>query len=426
MASTSRFTSLLRGRLLRRLLAARMASQGADGVFQVALASSVLFNPEQAESAAAIAATFAVVLLPYSVLGPFAGVVLDRWPRRRVLVLAQLLRALAVAAVLGLTVGGVPAQSPRFLGAVLVVFSLNRFVLAGFSAALPHTVERDRLVDANSLAPTVGSLSYGVGLGLAGALRGFTTDAAVLALAVGLVLLAAAAAVRLPFVGPGVDGPAHAGRASAWSTVRQVAGGLLDALARLPRRAMLTLTVVLVSRVPFGVVLVQGALLARSGGTGTGLAGLGAVGAAFGIGFLGAVLCAPVLVSRCGALRVVGGAFAVAVLPVAALSPWVRPWSVLALAGMVGFVSQLVKVSCDTLVQTVVPDDLLGRAFSLYDLAYNSGMVVAAVFAAWSLPESGRGTWPVAALSGLYAAAALLVHDGWRRAANSDRPATSA
>ena len=64
---------LLRYRNFRRLLAVRLLSQGADGVYQIALATYVVFSPEKQTSAAAIASAMAVLLLPYSVVGPFAG-----------------------------------------------------------------------------------------------------------------------------------------------------------------------------------------------------------------------------------------------------------------------------------------------------------------------------------------------------------------
>ena len=81
---------LLRVQGFRRLVLARVTSQGSDGAFQAALASHVLFNPEQNTDPRQISAAFAVVLLPYSILGPFAGTLLDRWPRRRVIVVSQL------------------------------------------------------------------------------------------------------------------------------------------------------------------------------------------------------------------------------------------------------------------------------------------------------------------------------------------------
>ena len=49
----------------------------------LSLAGAVLFDPEHQARAADIAAGFAVLLLPYSFVGPFAGVLLDRWWRQR-------------------------------------------------------------------------------------------------------------------------------------------------------------------------------------------------------------------------------------------------------------------------------------------------------------------------------------------------------
>ncbi|MGI8417724.1 MAG: hypothetical protein ACR2P2_16280, partial [Nakamurella sp.] len=85
--------ALLSVRGLRLLVTARLLGALGDGVFQASLAGAVLFSPERSTSAAAIAGGFAVLLLPYSVLGPFAGALLDRWSRRQVLVWANVARS---------------------------------------------------------------------------------------------------------------------------------------------------------------------------------------------------------------------------------------------------------------------------------------------------------------------------------------------
>ena len=69
-----------------RLLEVRAVSQFGDGLFQAGLAGAILFNPERAATPWAVAGAFAVLYLPYSLLGPFAGALLDRWDRRLVLV----------------------------------------------------------------------------------------------------------------------------------------------------------------------------------------------------------------------------------------------------------------------------------------------------------------------------------------------------
>src|SRR6185312_2460514 len=98
---------LLRRRWFRRLYGTRLAAQCADGVFQASLASAVFFNPDHQTDPKQAAAGFVALLLPYSLVGPFAGVFLDRWRRQRVLVVANLWRSALIAstAVVVATIG---------------------------------------------------------------------------------------------------------------------------------------------------------------------------------------------------------------------------------------------------------------------------------------------------------------------------------
>src|SRR4029078_1164456 len=178
----------VRHRDFRRLFATRLTSQAADGMFQAALASLFFFSPERQTSAGSVAAAFATLLLPYSVVGPFAGVLLDRWRRRQVLVYANLVRAgmvLGVAALSAADVSGIPLYA-----AVLACLSVNRFFLAGLSAALPHVVRRAELVMANSVSTTSGNIVAITGAGIGYALKrlfgaGSSADAQVIVVAAG-------------------------------------------------------------------------------------------------------------------------------------------------------------------------------------------------------------------------------------------------
>src|SRR3954453_21519925 len=89
---------LLGRQWFRWLFGTRLVSQTADGVFQASLASAVFFNPDHQTDPRQAAAGFVVLLLPYSLVSPFAGVFLDRWRRQRVLVRANALRAVFVIA----------------------------------------------------------------------------------------------------------------------------------------------------------------------------------------------------------------------------------------------------------------------------------------------------------------------------------------
>src|SRR3954447_4752554 len=164
MAATT-FRHLLERGDFRRLLTTRLLSQFGDGVFQAALAGTVLFNPQRAADPIDVAAGFAVLLLPYSLVGPFAGVWLDRWSRRQVLLRANLLRAGLVAVVAAVVLAGV--EGTAFYAAGLAVFSVNRFILAALSAGLPHTTDEPSLVSANALSTTSGAVVTVIGGGAA-------------------------------------------------------------------------------------------------------------------------------------------------------------------------------------------------------------------------------------------------------------------
>jgi MFS family permease len=145
----------------RQLFTVRATGQFCDGLFQAALATFVLFSPERQPTAASIATTFAILYLPYSIVGPFAGVFLDRWRRRQVLLYGNLLRTVVVLGVALLTI---QQRSGLDLGlAVLIALGINRFILAALSSSLPHTVADKDLVTANAFSPTAGTLFAAIG-----------------------------------------------------------------------------------------------------------------------------------------------------------------------------------------------------------------------------------------------------------------------
>ncbi|MBC9823394.1 MFS transporter [Terrabacter sp. MAHUQ-38] len=409
--------TLLRGRGFRRLFVSRVTSSFSDGIFQVALASHVLFNPEKAADARGIAIAFAIVLLPYTALGPFVGVLLDRWPRRRVLVVSQLVRAAAILGVTGLVTGA--ETGPAFFALVLLVFSVNRFILAGLAAAMPHVVTRDQLVSANSVAPTCGSLAYLLGGAVGTGVRALGgSDVVDVLLAVCGVLVAAWAATRLPLIGPDdTSGAPSLGQIS-----RSVVAGLVEAVRTLPRKARLLLVLVFVTRLPFGFLLLQTLLLFRGpfeGGHGP--VGFGIAAGASAVGFASAAFVTPWLAPRLTAVPYAGRMLAIGALVCAVLGPFLTPWSIIAVAFVVSFTSQCVKITVDSLMQAHVDDHLLGRAFSAYDVVYNAGMVAAAALGAIVLPATGLAWWPLVAFACLYGATATLLGRLWGRATVLDR-----
>jgi MFS family permease len=422
-------TALLRFGGFRRLFSVRLLSQGADGIFQVALVSSVLFSPERAPNALAMAGAFATVLLPFSVLGPFVGVFLDRWSRRRILVVANLVRVLVLLVVAWLV--GQENVGWAFYGMVLAAFSVNRFLLAGLSASLPHVVPRDLLVTANAVSPTSGTLAYLLGLGVGGAIHAaFSSDAVVIVAGAVCYLVSALVAVTLPHLGPDLA----AADAEVQEAVTHVLRGLVDAAQHLPRLGRVALTVVTASRLPYGMMIVGVVLLFRHHVTpgsvtgsapGQGIAGMAGAGIAVGasgLGFGAAAVITPSLTGRFGIRRYLIGlgllGAVVQVVPVSLFTTWAIALSAFGL----GIVTQGIKICVDTTIQRVVGDVFRGRVFSIYDVALNAVFVLATVIAALLLPADGRSVAVLAGASVWYLLLTGLVVRYWPHPAERPVP----
>lgn len=222
----------------RRLYTTRLASQTADGVFQASLAGAVLFNPQQHTDPYAVAAGFAILLLPYSLVGPFAGVLLDRWSRQRIMVVANAVRCglvALVAAEIAAGVSGVPLAA-----SALVTISVNRFFLAGLSAALPHVVTRPQLVTANSLSTTSGAVATVLGasaiaLGIRAVVGAGNHGYGVIALTSALGYVSSAlVAARFEIHDLGPDEDERSRRESALAVLRGLVAGVRHVAARRP------------------------------------------------------------------------------------------------------------------------------------------------------------------------------------------------
>ncbi|AZQ36025.1 MFS transporter [Streptomyces cyaneochromogenes] len=402
---------LLRFRNFRRLLSVRLLSQGADGVYQTALATYVVFSPEKQTSAAAIASAMAVLLLPYSLVGPFSGVLLDRWRRRQVLLCGSLLRTVLASATALLIITEVPDW--LFYVSALCVTAVNRFVLSGLSAALPRVVDEERLVIANSLSPTAGTLAATVGAGLAFVVRllVWDSDAAVVLLGAALYLCAGLASLRMSreLLGPDRVLAQPRLRAALSGTAHDLAAGVRH-LATPPRReaawALLTMTLM---RFCYGALLVMLLMLCRyafASNADDGLALLGLALAISGAGFFAAAVATPWSAGRLGPGRWIVVCAAAAAVLVPALGLPFAATPMLVAAFVLGLTTQGAKIATDTIVQTSVEDGFRGRIFSVYDVLFNVAFVSAAGVAALILPPDGRSAPLLVTVTVIYAAVA--------------------
>ncbi|TMR10364.1 MFS transporter [Nonomuraea turkmeniaca] len=405
---------VLRGRDFRRLFGTRLVSQFSDGIFQFAVTGFAFFSPESQTTALQVAAGLAVLLLPYSLLGPFVGVFIDRWSRRQILVVAPFVRGALLLVAAGLVAADVP--DPFFYAAALAVLGVNRFFLAALGASLPHVVPTERLLAANAVTPTSGTVVTFVGAGVGFLLRelfgGDDSGVALLLVTSGVVFGLSSLVARTmdrQLLGPWND----PSRPQAGKAVRNVVVGLVDGAKHLVghRVAAATLGAMAAHRFFYGMATALGIILYRyyfyDGDTDAALRGVTLVVATSGVGYFLAVIITPYATERFTIERWVPIALSAAGVLMAALVLPFQEWG-LPIAGFVlGVAGQSVKICADTTVQRDVEDIYLGRAFSIYDMLFNGMYVLAAALSAVILPANGKSYLAVVIAAVGYPLAAL-------------------
>lgn len=390
---------VLRGRDFRKLFAVRLASQASDGVFQVGLASLVFFSPDRATTPQAVALAAVITVLPFTLVGPFVGVLLDVWPRRQVLLLVNLVRALLVLLAAALVAADVVGL-PIYLLA-LACLSLNRFFLAGLGASLPYVVPRHELVMANAVSPTCGTVAAVLGVGLGALPRillgaGHGTDALALGVGAAGYLAASLLAGRMPrsLLGPRQRAPLdlRSLRAGARDVGRDLVAGARHVRERRP--AATALAAIGAHRLGYGVMTITLMLLCRNyfndpADVDAGLALLAQSITVTGLGIGAAALVTPPAARRLGAAGCItsGLALAAAVQLILIVGPGVP--ALFASAFLLGMTGQSVKICVDAVVQRSVGEGYRGRVFAFYDVIFNAAFVAAAGCSLVLLPADG-------------------------------------
>jgi hypothetical protein len=334
------------------------------------------------------------------------------------------------------TAGLVLARVPDWLFylSALSVTGVNRFVLAGLSAALPRVVDGERLVIANSVSPTAGTIAATAGGTAAFVVHlamaaGVGADAIVVGIAAVLYLCAGLSARSMAADRLGPDPGALQPRIGA--AMASTAVGLIEGVRHLAARraAAYALAAITVMRFCYGALTVSLLILARylwsaHSDTERGLALLGLAVGISGTGFFAAAVITPWGAGRFGRTGWIVVCAAAAAVFVPALGLPFQPEPMMAAAFLLGLTTQGAKIATDTVVQTAVDDAFRGRVFSIYDMLFNVAFVGSAGVAALLLPADGRSPQLLIALAVLYGAvAAAMIH--FRRTRRSPANATT-
>jgi predicted MFS family arabinose efflux permease len=386
--------SALAGADLRKLLAIRLVGQGGDGFFQVALLASVL-APGDRSTLVDLFLTGLVTALPFTLLGPFVGVFIDRWPRRQILRFAPLIKGALLVFVL---IPPTRSAAAFYLGA-LAVISVNRFQLSTAGAVVPRLTDAEDLLAANSVVTVGGSLANLVGVFIGGRIADVTGSPTVSIIIAGgcwLVTSWVASRISSDLSPMTIPESSELLRHQARRIVAEL-GDALRVLAKTPR-AIGPITTFTVDQLGQGVILTLMLVVFRDEFR-EGIGSVSNVIGASGVGVMVGIATVGPLERRLRKEWVISLAFILAGVLLLAVAAYLRDWSLLTAGFFLGLTFAWKKVPTDTLVQEALPDGYRGRIFALFDVTYNAARILSGALALVMVPALGtRGAVVVVGL----------------------------
>ena len=295
-----------------------------------------------------------VQLLPVAIVGPVAGVIVDRHDRRRIMIAADLVRGVAI---LGLLFADTPSTVWIAYAAIGVSVAATGFFEPARSSTIPMIVDRPDLVTANALSTASWSAMLALGAPLGGLVTTLVgRDAAFIVNSLSFFLSAALiAGIRMPARQPReshggfrelADGLSYMRSHPAVGSVALVKGGWSIAGG-----ALLLLTVFGERIFPLG---------------GSAAAGIGVLYAARGVGAAGGALLVNQIVGRDPQRlrRAIAPAYFAAGTAYATLAIAPNIWSAAATVVAAHIFGSLLWVASSVMLQMSVPDRFRGRVFA--------------------------------------------------------------
>ena len=322
-------------------------------------------------------------LVPAGLLAPFAGVLADRYPRERVLVVANLFRiALITASAVGVFLDAAPVVVYAFSIAAAIANTPFRPAQAALTPSLARSPSE--LTAANAVASTIESLAGFVGPAVAGILLGVVDTGTVFLLAAALVVVSTLFVLG---VHPGERAPRRGLETST------IASEAVVGFRTITHDSSLRVLVGLFTAQTFVAGAVQVYLVVMAIQLlDLGSQGVGYLNAAVGIGALIGGIAA---ISLTGAKRLSPPFMLGVVLwgvPLIVLGIWQPLVLVLLMFGLLGIGNSLVDVAAFTLVQRAVPDEVLARVFGVIQMLWLASVGIGAVVAPLLIDGFGLDT----------------------------------
>ena len=147
-----------------RLWWAQLISQFGDRLTQMALIG--LVAERSGGSAWDLAKLLAFTIFPVFIIGPVAGVFVDRWDRRRTLFICDLLRS-GLILLIPFFFMSKEMMIPVY-AVVFLIFCFSRFTVPAKMSIIPELVPTEHLLVANSLMTTTGMIAFVLGCAVGG------------------------------------------------------------------------------------------------------------------------------------------------------------------------------------------------------------------------------------------------------------------
>jgi len=160
----SRFRKILKNRNFFLLWLGQIISQLGDRLGQMALIGFVYLRAPG--SAIQIAKILSFTIIPVFIIGPLAGVYVDRWDRKRTMYVCDFIRS-ALVLTIPLFLFYIKSLIPVYL-VIFIVFSIGRFFVPAKLSIVPDLVDKKDLLIANSLVNTTGMIAAILGFGISG------------------------------------------------------------------------------------------------------------------------------------------------------------------------------------------------------------------------------------------------------------------
>jgi len=162
----SKFREVLKNRNFFLLWLGQIISQIGDRLGQMALIAFVYLRAPG--STIEIAKILSFTIIPVFLIGPIAGVYVDRWDRRRTMYTCDFLRMILVF-IIPFFLFYIKSSIPIYF-LVFIIFCIGRFFVPAKMSIIPDLVEKNDLLMANSLVHTTGMIAAILGFGISGVL----------------------------------------------------------------------------------------------------------------------------------------------------------------------------------------------------------------------------------------------------------------